>query len=102
MEVLIEEGKMVPEDGDPAVIDAALIAAAQRVEQYEISAYRTARSIASHLKFHEVVALLGQTLEEESEAYEKLMVLSLEEILPASPLSYESAKNQEDVYRFDW
>src|SRR6202008_259549 len=85
MEGLIEEGKEVLEaEGDSAVIDAAIIGAAQRVEHYEIAAYGTAKAIAEHLGLTEAAELLNQTLEEESAADEKLSVISLEEILPAT------------------
>ena len=48
MEGLLEEGKEVlDEDGAPAVKDAGIIGAAQKVEHYEISAYGTAKSMAS-------------------------------------------------------
>jgi ferritin-like metal-binding protein YciE len=85
MEGLIEEGAEVLEaEGPGAVIDAALIAAAQRVEHYEISAYGTARTLAEHLGHDEAVELLLQTLEEESAADEKLSSISMEDVLPAA------------------
>ena len=60
---LIEEGKEVLEaDGPGPIIDAALIAAAQRVEHYEISAYGTVRALAQHLGHTKVVKLLDATL----------------------------------------
>jgi ferritin-like metal-binding protein YciE len=71
MEGLVEEGTEVLEAQGPGpVIDAALIAAAQRVEHYEISAYGSARALATHLGHEEVVTLLEETLEEESAADE--------------------------------
>ena len=80
---LIEEGAEVIEaEGPGPVIDAALIAAAQRVEHYEISAYGSARALASQLGHDDVVGLLQETLDEESAADEKLTSLSEEEILP--------------------
>jgi ferritin-like metal-binding protein YciE len=83
MEGLIEEGAEVLEaDGPGPVIDSALIAAAQRVEHYEISAYGSARALARQLGHEDVVALLEETLEEESAADEKLTALSEDEILP--------------------
>jgi ferritin-like metal-binding protein YciE len=83
MEGLIEEGAEVLEaEGPGAVLDAALIAAAQRVEHYEISAYGTARTLAEHLGHDDVVELLQQTLDEESAADEKLSSISLEDVLP--------------------
>ena len=73
MEGLIEEGEEVLEEsGDSRVIDAALIAAAQRVEHYEISSYGTARALAERLGCEETAQLLQSTLEEE-EATDKLL-----------------------------
>lgn len=69
MEGLIEEGKEVlEEDMDDDVRDAALIAAAQRVEHYEIAAYGTARTLAQELGLTDAQALLDETLDEESNA----------------------------------
>lgn len=82
MQGLIEEGKEVlEEDGEDAVIDAALIGAAQRVEHYEIAAYGTARAIAEKLSMSKVVALLTKTLDEESAADEKLTTISEGEVM---------------------
>jgi ferritin-like metal-binding protein YciE len=79
---LVEEGKEVlQEDGEDAVIDAALIAAAQRVEHYEISAYGTARTMAERLGESQVARLLQQTLDEESATDEKLTQISEGEVL---------------------
>ena len=73
MEGLIKEGdEIVSEDGDEAAKDAALIAAAQRVEHYEIAAYGTARALAEQLGRSDDGQLLEQTLKEESDADEKL------------------------------
>jgi ferritin-like metal-binding protein YciE len=83
MEGLVEEGSEVLEaDGPGPIIDAALIAAAQRVEHYEISAYGSARALAERLEHGDIVRLLQETLEEELAADEKLSLISLEEILP--------------------
>jgi ferritin-like metal-binding protein YciE len=91
MEGLIEEGGEVLEAEGPApVIDAALIAAAQRVEHYEISAYGSARALASQLGHEDVVELLTETLEEESAADEKLTSISEHEILPAAASAQEA------------
>jgi len=82
MEGLIEEGKeIISEDGEEAVIDAALIGAAQRVEHYEIAAYGTVRAIAEQLGQKEVVRLLQQTLDEEGAADKKLTAISEGEVL---------------------
>jgi ferritin-like metal-binding protein YciE len=73
MEGLISEGSEAAEaKGDGDARDAALIGAAQRVEHYEIAAYGTARTIAKQLGHSEAARLLGQTLDEESAADEKL------------------------------
>jgi ferritin-like metal-binding protein YciE len=69
MQGLIEEGDdIVKADGDPTARDTALIAAAQRVEHYEIAAYGTARTLAQQLELSEAASLLEQTLEEERKA----------------------------------
>lgn len=83
MEGLIEEGSdLLKEEGDPAVKDAALIGAAQKVEHYEISGYGTARTLAELLGLNEVVELLQQTLDEEKETDDKLTELAMSEINP--------------------
>lgn len=86
MEGLIEEGKEILEEMEEKgpLRDAALIGAAQKVEHYEIAAYGTARTLAEVLGHGEVVQLLQQTLDEESETDEKLTALSVGEILPAA------------------
>jgi ferritin-like metal-binding protein YciE len=85
MEGLVEEGAEVLEaEGPGPVIDSAIIAAAQRVEHYEISAYGSARALAHQLGHENVVSLLQETLDEESAADEKLTALSEEEILPGT------------------
>jgi ferritin-like metal-binding protein YciE len=66
---LIAEGEgVIKGEGDPAVKDAALISAAQRVEHYEIAAYGTARTFADELGMDDAKELLDQTLDEESQA----------------------------------
>ena len=73
MEGLVAEGaEVLEEKGEAPVIDAALIAAAQRVEHYEISAYGTARAIAEQLGLDDAAELLQATLDEEAAADEKL------------------------------
>ncbi|MDB5348787.1 MAG: ferritin-like protein [Planctomycetota bacterium] len=68
MEGLIEEGEeMLGENAEPAVKDAGLIGAAQRVEHYEIAAYGTAATYARHLGDTVAEQLLRQTLAEEGE-----------------------------------
>ena len=74
---LIKEGQQVLDaDGDSSVLDAALIAAAQRVEHYEIAAYGTARAFARQLGNSYAAELLEQTLEEEKSADQKLTMIA--------------------------
>jgi ferritin-like metal-binding protein YciE len=73
MEGLLEEGKeILEEEGEGAVLDAALIASAQKVEHYEIAAYGCLRTYAELLGLSEAQRLLQQTLEEE-EATDKAL-----------------------------
>ena len=73
MEGLVAEGnELLAEDVDPDVLDAGLIAAAQKVEHYEISSYGTVRTWAERLGKDKAAQLLQQTLDEESAANDKL------------------------------
>jgi len=77
MEGLVEEGHEVIEEIEKGpVLDAALIAAAQKVEHYEISSYGTLCVLAKQLGFKEAVPLLKATLGEEKSTDEKLSVLA--------------------------
>jgi ferritin-like metal-binding protein YciE len=69
MRGLIAEGEeILSMQGDPMAKDAAIIAAAQRVEHYEIAAYGTARQLADDLDMSGIRDLMDQTLDEESNA----------------------------------
>jgi len=73
MEGIIEEGKeMMKEKMEEAVMDAGLIAAAQKSEHYEIACYGTARTWAQQMGYDRDADLLQQTMDEESAANEKL------------------------------
>jgi ferritin-like metal-binding protein YciE len=77
MKGLIEEGEdMISNTGQSPVRDAGLIAAANRVEHYEIAAYGTVRTLAKALGVNEAVSLLNATLAEEKMADEKLTSLA--------------------------
>lgn len=78
MEGLIKEGEelMTQEGVAPEVLDAGLIAAAQKVEHYEISSYGTLRSYANQLGHREAAGLLDQILQEESRTDEMLTQLA--------------------------
>ncbi len=73
MKGLIAEGEeIISANGDPEVKDAGLIAAAQRVEHYEIAGYGTARTFAQQLGHQDCARLLQETLDEEGETDKKL------------------------------
>ena len=77
MEGLLKEGeKLMRERADPDVRDAALIAAAQRVEHYEIAGYGCARTYANLLGRQRDAGLLQQTLDEEGATDKKLTALA--------------------------
>jgi ferritin-like metal-binding protein YciE len=83
MKGLVDEGsEVISANGDPDVKDAALIAAAQRVEHYEIAAYGTARTFAQRLGKPDAARLLQQTLDEEAETDRKLTSLAEKAINP--------------------
>jgi ferritin-like metal-binding protein YciE len=77
MEGLIKEGaEVMGEDFEDAMMDAALISAAQRVEHYEIAGYGSVIAYAELLGESEQASLLKETLEEEKETDEKLTELA--------------------------
>jgi ferritin-like metal-binding protein YciE len=81
MEGLIEEAEELMEEvSAPEVLDAALIAAAQKVEHYEIASYGTLHALAEELGQNEVANLLEQTLNEEKEADQKLNQIALSDV----------------------
>lgn len=66
MEGLVEEGEeIMEEDATPAMLDLALIGAAQKVEHYEIAGYGTSRTLAELSDEKEIAELLQETLDEE-------------------------------------
>ncbi len=85
MKGLVEEGShAIDAKGDPAVKDAALIAAAQRVEHYEMAGYGTARAFAKRLGHVDAVRLLSETYEEEFAADQKLTQVAELSVNPAA------------------
>jgi ferritin-like metal-binding protein YciE len=77
MEGLIKEGgEMIEEDPEAEQLDAGLIAAAQRVEHYEIAGYGCVRTYATLLGEQDAVGLLEETLNEEKETDSKLTELA--------------------------
>lgn len=93
MEGLVKEGsEVMEEDFEGALMDAALIGAAQRVEHYEIAAYGTAAEFAKILGESEQTSLLEETLEEEKETDERLTQLAKE----INPQANEGAEESEE------
>lgn len=81
MEGLIKEGqKVMSEEMEPSVKDAAIIASSQKIEHYEISGYGTARAYAKQLGLREVERTLAVTLKEEYTADKMLNTLALNSV----------------------
>ena len=79
MKGLVEEGsEIMKEEGEEHVIDAGLIAAAQKVEHYEMASYGTVRTWAEILGEEDAAELLQQTLDEEGETDKRLTELAEE------------------------
>jgi ferritin-like metal-binding protein YciE len=97
IEGLIQEAaELIEEDGEPSVIDAGLIASAQRVEHYEMAAYGNVRAFAGALGHTEVVTLLDATLTEEHAADQLLTEVSADRVLPAALALNEVAEQEDD------
>ena len=81
IEGLITEGqKVMAVDMSPAVMDAAIIGCAQKIEHYEIAGYGTARTYAEQLGLTDVAQLLQQTLLEEHDTDDQLTSLAIRSI----------------------
>jgi len=74
--IIAEGEKTMKENIEPSVLDAALIAAAQKVEHYEIASYGCVSTYADMLGYNQVHDLLGQNLSEEEATDEKLSALA--------------------------
>jgi ferritin-like metal-binding protein YciE len=93
---ILEEGSdTLQEDAEDSVMDAMLIAGAQRVEHYEITAYGTAIAWAEALGLTEIAQVLGESLAEEKAADEKLSALAESGINDAATAG-ESEDDMED------
>ena len=96
MEGLIKEGaETMGEDFEDAMMDAALISAAQRVEHYEIAGYGSVIAYADLLGESEHASLLRETLEEEKETDEKLTELAKEINVEAQQGDSESEEEEQ-------
>lgn len=83
--VLAEAAETLKKKGDPLVIDAAIIGAAQRVEHYEIAAYTSAIALAKSMKHTDVVKHLEASLAEEQSASELLTSIGDSKVLAKAP-----------------
>jgi ferritin-like metal-binding protein YciE len=93
MEGLIAEGEdIISEDAEPEVRDAALIAAAQRVEHYEIAGYGCVRTYAELLGDKKATKILQKTLDEEGATDKKLTDLARKINVSAEAPPQRSAK----------
>ena len=93
MQGLLEEGEEIIQEGegkDPAAADLALIAAAQKVEHYEISAYGTARTLAGQAGLPAASELLCQTLAEE-EVSDNLLTQIARELMSEARIGLSKA-----------
>jgi ferritin-like metal-binding protein YciE len=86
--ILKEADELLQEHKGKSTLDAAIIAAGQKVEHYEIASYGTVRAWAEKMEHSEAVDLLQQTLDEETAADEKLTEV-------AESLANEESKSEE-------
>jgi ferritin-like metal-binding protein YciE len=78
MEGILDEGKEhLKEDAEEEVLDAMMIADAQKVEHYEIASYGTVKAWAEQLGLDQIAGLLDETLQEEKETDEKLNEIAM-------------------------
>jgi ferritin-like metal-binding protein YciE len=96
MQGILEEGKkLMEEDSSDDVLNAGLIAAAQKVEHYEIASYGSVKAWAELLGQDEITALLEETLEEEEAADKKLSELAESTINPEAAMENSDAEGDE-------
>jgi len=93
MKGLIKEGEDMIDNIDPSALrDAGLIAAANRVEHYEMAAYGTAREIAKALGLSRAAQFLDETLVEEKEADAKLTEIAEAKVNPGAVRQSQKTK----------
>lgn len=95
--LLIEGTEMLEEDGDEVVKDAGLIAAAQRVEHYEMAAYGSTLAFANLMGHAEIAELLEMTLNEEKQADALLSSIAEEDVNPSAPGMDEEESEDEEA-----
>ena len=82
-----EENAALKEKGEPAALDAGLIAAAQKIEHYEIASYGTVRTYAQTLGEQDAARLLQETLDEESQTDVRLTKIATSTVNPAASVN---------------
>jgi ferritin-like metal-binding protein YciE len=70
------------QEADPGVLEAALVALAQKIEHFEIAAYGTARTYAQILKLNSIAATLQETLDEEGRTNKLLNKIATQSVNP--------------------
>lgn len=88
--IIAEGAETLEQDLEESTLDAGIIAAAQKVEHYEIASYGTARTLAHTLGKTQVAELLEETLEEEKEADQLLTHIA------ESSINAEAASEEEE------
>jgi ferritin-like metal-binding protein YciE len=97
MQGLLKEGqRMITEIPRSAVLDAAIIGAAQKVEHYEIAGYGTARTMAEMLGQQDVAELLEETLDEEKATDDTLTEIA-ESIMSGDEIEVDEEEEEEEI-----
>ena len=96
---IVEEGKHAMDELHGSVLDAALIAGAQKVEHYEIASYGTLAYFAEVLGQDQAKELLGQTLEEEKAADETLSTIAKSSVNRAALMAAGNEDEQQALAR---
>jgi ferritin-like metal-binding protein YciE len=98
MKGLIEEGqKAMEEEMEPDVMDAAIIASAQKIEHYEICGYGTVAAFARELGLADIEKLLQQTLDEEYNADDLLTELAVGQVNEEAEEQSASENDEEEI-----
>jgi ferritin-like metal-binding protein YciE len=96
---IVEEGKHAMDELEGCVLDAALIAGAQKVEHYEIASYGTLAYFAELLGNEKAKDLLGQTLDEEKAADEKLSTIAKSKVNRDALIGAGTEEDEEEYER---
>jgi ferritin-like metal-binding protein YciE len=98
MQGLIEEGeKVMGEEMDPDVMDAAIVGCAQKIEHYEICGYGTARAYAEELGLSEIEKALKTSLDEEYQSDDLLTALAVRRLNKEATSRGSGVVNQRSI-----